>query len=1109
MGKVKQSVTNGTYARWQRYESIQWGCLLMELLGEHTLDYLPLLLSGSRAAETSYQTVAHRLAIRQTRDLVGPLFTRRAVQKAARDLQAQAAKQACDPSYHIDPQTLLFERAPGQTARLAEATAYLTTPLPRSRHGLRPVLMPGDAIVRLRENTAPVTIALRLPALPLPAPVQHDLQRRPDAQLTVTWAALRATAQRLDATDEVNRAHWKPENWVARLDKICLQASYATGLQETEVLDLRGLQHLIGLPGAGKTTLISLLCAHLAELDKQVAVFFTSIETARGYLEKLTRYQVKTALLVGRSAETHRRHSDNLAELIATQGHAGLGETRTGTDLLAQTCPLPAFAIDEAAAWAEWRPLEAPCESLYEPDSPKTRRLCPLWSQCGRVKNQRQLVTANIWLGHVRSADTAVPPHSSPERMQYFELLGTTFDLVIVDEVDESQAVLDELGALTLELGGTPESIHIQAQRVTGQALTGGLPFRDQQLLYPHNYAANTFERHLIRFYEEISRLEGPARRDLENQLLTTNYLIRAAVLATHPALTGEHRSAIYAFWDSALYTAFFRDKRPWTQAEDLANALGLDAAEARARWQQLVQAFGDYLHALADEDEVEEALRVLTDQFAHLIAPARHEELVPWARLLVAVGFTVAAYQKLARITRPLAYYGILPEAVVNSDASAALRQLVPRSLLGTFSSVRFHEREDRSGIVMDYLVLDSTPRLLLHRLHELGTNVLLASATSWMPDSSAYHVGVTPTYVLSPRPQALIDVKLRCLPIHPSGRAEALRFSGGGRQQLENLGLMVESLAMKRLSGQSALERSARALRTPSGRDRKCALVVNSYAQVQLVVRQIARTNSALATRTRGVVKRLPEGAGLAERYVLRGQVETLGYDDDALIVVFPLTALGRGVNIVFSTDDDDDGAAALGSIYFLTRPHPVVGDLKLLLSSIARETELFDQQVYPSSSLQDIHEQYRLARQALYARVMRLLTRPQSVSLLPTDFLAPFSANLFIPVLQTIGRAIRKGRPAEVYFVDAAWAPHSAKGEADTEKSSVLVTMRRLLRQYLNDPDPARRAVLLALYGPFARAFEDIEQLQTDETLSTDEDQDEFFTSSPLDDEAGEVD
>ncbi len=400
-------------------------------------------------------------------------------------------------------------------------------------------------------------------------------------------------------------------------------------------------------------------------------------------------------------------------------------------------------------------------------------------------------------------------------------------------------------------------------------------------------------------------------------------------------------------------------------------------------------------------------------------------------------------------------------------------------------------------------YLVLDTVPRLLIHRFHEHGSNVLLASATSWIPDSTTYHVGVLPSYVLRPKRQEDIKVTLRFSPIQPTNHRQPLRFSGAGKEQAENLRLMVAALATKNESGLSSLERAARAMRTAQERVRKCALIVNSYEQVQLVVEQIAHSNPSLAAKTRGIVKTIPAGYDSKSRYFLRGQVETLGYEDDVLVIVFPLYALGRGVNIIFSTDDDDNGAAAIGSVYFLTRPHPVAGDLSLMLATIARATEEFDKKSYSSWSLSKINTAYSSYRRTLHERVMALLSRPLSASLLPTDFLPVFSANLLIPILQMIGRAIRKSQPAEIYFVDAAWASESAQGKDDQIRTSVLLTMRELLRKYLNEPDIAQRALLESLYGPFAHAFEEIEGLKEDVILSGEQDEGDIYTLSTLED------
>ncbi len=1090
---------------WNGPERILWGCVLMDLLGESTLEHLPLLMSGARSIETSYQCTEHTIAIRNARRRLDSILTRRAVQRAVKDLHAHAKNNRIDPSYIIDLTTLAFRPAPGQNARIKSARDKLTTPHDRPDHGKR--LAPcGDLVARLFRDSKHHDVPIRLTGLNVPLPEKHDLSRTERPDLVVTLEALRATARRLDEMDSHDGR--KPENWLDRLDNIIrLQKRGSRGLEDTDILDLRGLQHLIGIPGAGKTTLISLLCAYLAQEGRRVAVFFTNIETAREYLERLRHYAVRAALLVGRSPKTHQTHGERLAELIATQGHQGFGESRTGADLFAQTCPLPAFAANEMETWEKhWLPTDAPCENIHLPEK-DTAHLCPLWSRCGRVKNQRELVHANVWLGHIRSADTQVPAHTVDVRLQYFEIIAQTFDLVVFDEVDESQRVLDEYGAITLRLGGTPESIHIEAQKLTERAMTGNLSSPARKELYPHHYAANTFERHLIRFHEEIDNYERHVRDgselELQNRLLTTNFLIKRAIRIGNRSVDSASRSAIYAFWDSAMYSAFFRDKKLGTRMRQIAPPLGLQEAAAEADWKTLVDAFEDYLHALWRSNDLSDELDALAGHFAHLIDPKKKDELAPTARVLVAVGFTIAAYQELARHNRLLALQGILPDPIANRNASRALQHLVPRGLLGTFSSVRYRANESGSGYAIDYLVLDTTPRLLLHRMHEHGANVLLASATSWLPDSPAYHVDVVPNYVLRPRRQDDVQLTLRFMPIPHPIRKEPMRFSGAGLNQLENLRHMVAHLAKPSVGGSCALERSANAMSTSRGRARKCALVVNSYDQVRIVVKEIARINQMLAEKTRGILRTLPESVGSHERYMLRGQVESLGHEEDVHVVVFPLAALGRGINIVFHTQDEDKGRAAIGSVYFLTRPHPVAGDLRLMLSTIAQETEHFDMQEFPSHSLADVAAEYRNRRQGLYQRVMRLLAQPLQASFLPASEVRPFSADLIIPILQMIGRAIRGNSPAEIYFVDAAWAPRSAIGEIDSERSSVLVTMRNLLRMYLNHADLTERAVLTALYGPFSSAFDDIDGLNTGWLGDVGDDDDEFVLPTAMED------
>ena len=324
----------------------------------------------------------------------------------------------------------------------------------------------------------------------------------------------------------------------------------------------------------------------LKRRGQRVAVFFTSIGVAREYLETLSHYDVNVAMLMGRSGQTHLRHANRIAELIADEGEGGFGHTREGVELFATSCPLPAFAD----SWpADWKLGEAPCEEINEAGT-KGAKLCPAWELCGRVKNQRMLVTADVWLGHVASSDTRVPAHTSLERLRYFELIAETFDLIIFDECDETQKVLDEQGALTLTLTGDADSLHIALQKTTRLLAANQTNISDSLLRYI--LQANEFERHMLRFLSEIRRLDqtGKASNNYADQLLTANFLIREALKAAgiFDLFNSRALSAISDFWERALYRAFFfrgETETNWPKAEKYAPDLNLSVEEANTHW--------------------------------------------------------------------------------------------------------------------------------------------------------------------------------------------------------------------------------------------------------------------------------------------------------------------------------------------------------------------------------------------------------------------------------------------------------------------------------------------------------------------------------------------
>ena len=88
--------------------------------------------------------------------------------------------------------------------------------------------------------------------------------------------------------------------------------------------------------------------------------------------------------------------------------------------------------------------------------------------------------------------------------------------------------------------------------------------------------------------------------------------------------------------------------------------------------------------------------------------------------------------------------------------------------------------------------------------------------------------------------------------------------------------------------------------------------------------------------------------------------------------------------------------------------------------------------------------------------------------------------------VALWQTVGRAVRGGSSVRVHFCDSAFAPESADGRDDTEKTSMLIAMRAELDRYLKgSPDEHQldyheRRICRTLYAPWANTLSRIRNL-----------------------------
>jgi hypothetical protein len=1125
---------------WKGADRICWYCVLMkEFINTDSLEYAPLVMSGMASILNAPALEPARQAIFNMRQMSLTFVTQQSVKHAIALYNNHHYCNHTKGTYEIDIETLQFKRTdPLEDSLITQARQILSTPLPYDSYGFTFADPRQQMAVALGEEST----AVRMPIAPIAAPIAarrtHSLNRQPRGKIRIPLSELRDLAIEMDERERQDTER-RSGSWADRFERFDLMVSEAgKGLRkEDDVLELEDIKHLIGLPGSGKTTILVLIAIWLGLNDYKAMFVFPSIEVARQYMAELAFHQVKVGMLVGQSDETRRRHADNIAEAIATRGNGGFAHTLEQAEVFGMNCVLPAFSTADMSLWGFGY---APCNEILQGGGKQGKMkkcLCPLWTMCGRNKAPRDLLDANIWVGHVRSLDTQISPHAIQEQVRYFELIARTFDVVVCDEGDMVQTVLDGYGAATLSISGSERSIHRVILEQIHNRFAGSeshrLFDRDVELYSRDSAEFGSYNTSLITTLQNMSKSRVGER--YENQLLTVLRIVSELLntlkkssqqndLNEQEAKLGFSKSrALTEFWEAAAYNAFY-DRTGVENPQDFKadlwpRILGYNRETLEKQWKTLISHFRRYLaeNLIKRRDAIVEEIAELFLKlcFPDHLSTIEAEDL---AKLLITVTFVIVGYQRIVPGTRTMVAEGFIREPIVESTASPELRKFIPESILGSFSGVRYSfskaqtTRTAARNVQLSYITFVGAPRMLMHRFHRLleandghpSPAVLITSATSFLEASPAYHINAGPHYLLKPRQsenKAEQSVyRFKWFPDSERGD-EPLKYSGAGDLQKRNLLRMVNALVG---GSKPEIYKSMDRFDVKSGIRRKAALVVNSYEQARSIKKYINDYHPEVGRHTKTIVQSLRDGEQPAD-FVTSAQCEALGDDENCDILIFPMLAIGRGVNIVF-TKGERKLDAAIGSIYFLTRPHPTKDDMQLLYSLAGRATQEFDSRVFgETEDLNAIATSWQQSRKDLWRTANRLLREPLMASRLGPELFKSFTANQMVAILQTIGRGMRNGCPVSVYFVDAAWAKKSAEGKPDSGRDSMLVQMRIILEECVNHEDPVIREIYQELYGAFLAPLKRIEGVIYPDELANSQDltdeEDGFNDFSPL--------
>jgi len=931
----------------------------------------------------------------------------------------------------------------------------------------------------------------------------HDVTSAPARSVyRVSWEELRKTAKWADGEEE---RLGLSSNWAGRLESVTLALRQPDGTlyeDRNAVLEIDRVFHLIGMVGAGKSTLMDLLCMHAqrSRPRRQVTVVVGDVTTLLRKVVYFNLIGLTAAPIVGHS--NRERHVERLHRLSASRSdprlsHLAEGQTKALFNLVGTSCGIDGLRDHDSRPL---RLLDAPCTKLLDPDRPDRRFGCPLWARCARHKPARDLVGAGIWVATVPGLVYAqVPEHVNSERLRYVEAAWRRSDLIIIDEADQAQAQVD--------------TIFSPSQILRGRNAEAWL---DEVIAHTSDYLRQ----------HRWDALGDKFVRDWTSAANNAKSAVDLIYMLLRIDLARSRHGGGYLFgW---LDMDYFTD---WTVSQQLAQAWSgftggrrgapLPGWQTDADYQRLREIFDEFIDRPLDgpDNETARSLSAVAKTTLHQVEEsARLANISDWIADLAAewAGERALVIDELERQAARLEFAVVLAilsdqlhlmitlwKAVEQKIGLEAANPLVfhrpPRDLLTVVPSAPMgqvlgfqyqHDEDDESERApmgeLSFFRCEGVGRWMIAHLDTLfadlsspPANVLLMSGTSWAGTSPRYHIDVPVKGVLQPNADdvdAISRSRFEFLPLYREyDNKTAITVSGRfGEQREEALDAMVRALIRKRADGSSLIERHRDKL--ASGR-RRVLLLTGSYIEARQVARTITRLRPGWDDHVRYLIRDDDEFDDQWDGPLPmhRGEITELA-DTGAWILVAPLLAVERGHNIL-----NEDGVAALGAAYFLIRPHPRPDDLSYVsqrLNQWACDQIRGHLPAVPPIALSDIGEAGTALRLAGYHRWRNLLRQKLAYSTLGNAEREALVWTQLVTIWQVVGRLVRGGQDAHVYFCDAAFAPNTANrldGDTDTAASSLVVGLRSVLDLYF-DPsssDPERHLVQ-ALYGPLYEAL-----------------------------------
>ena len=783
-------------------------------------------------------------------------------------------------------------------------------------------------------------------------------------------------------------------------------------VQPCSELTIRGVVNMVGMVGAGKSTLIKVLSFWFHQHGLRMAVVVDTVAETLSLQKYLSSLGVAASPLIGRSERMKYINQVSQPDEICLSA--------SYSQYLTPACLIDGMDEQHDAAIVFGK---EPCYSLKKGNQ---HYLCPYFEQCSGTKMLRDCYTASVVVTTVAGFAAS---RVGTARETFLELAMRDFDLVVFDESDRVQKTLDHFFM--------PETSFNNYIRECAEDCSAYMKLSSKHR--EENLAAQRYD-------------------EMQRQSVT---VLSCIVKSLHHEL-GAWRKITYGDPFSALtllddlYQTETEFKIPHAVYQAIYNLIDMQDEE-RIR-QSTLWAVLDSSCKSTDEFFFDRMYQLwLTELGETFPRPEKNKaRKIQDARIklilrLIYFDHFIRGLSDAYEASHETSYgqnelFGFLQTRFRQQQ------HFLPSALCGNLFGLKKTDEEDiilfRQFAFGRSLMKDLPYLRTDQHGNPAGPHVILLSGSSWAEGSYEYHVNRPVNYILEA--DAEKRVFLEKTRFFESGFLE--RISGAGDDQ---------RVAQLRAATQKAVDLIISEYKRKAG---KILLVVNSYAQaleVQQTLETALRKANCSARTCRMIADAINAPSG--EDTVRRGEVSRFA-QLNADILIAPAMAIERGHNIV-----DEYGHSALSAVFFMVRPMAVPDDIQQKGSKLNGLVESHCKRE-PQESLFAYNARIRQFAARQWNKMSK--TKAFGIAELSEDERKDVVATLFVLILQIFGRLARVtdvSRPApHVYFIDGAFRRRPEKAE----DFDCLSELGQYLEELMTQKGSAE--IAKTLYAPFYQAY-----------------------------------